>query len=491
MFGSSLSIWLKEEGVSRTDIGFAGLIYVVFSINFLWAPLVDRFRPNFISYIGHRKTWVLFAQLAMVSACACIFIFSTGLGIKTLVLFALIISSASATQDIAIDAFRVDQFQAHETALISAAAAAATAGWYTGFAGIGFVPLWLSDQGWSWPNIFLSFGLVTGLVTLIACLLPIQTRKDETFDINEEKAFELKNIRLQFRGFIFFLCIAPLALVIWSVASAPGLPRFIYQDDLFVLGILGLECILFTAIVYFLNQCYKSSHQLPAPRPLPLFDGLIEFLINNLIMPLREFITRNGLKFGLTLLLFVFFFKLGEAFLGRMSIIFYKEIGFTNTQIANNSKLLNWFITVVSAIPCAWANAKLGIVRGLFISGIFMAASNLMFAWIALAGPQLDLYMAAIVVDGITTTWASVAFVSFISILCNHRFSATQYALLASLGSLGRMVVASFSGQVVDSLDGNWVAFFIFTALMVIPGLALLLHLRANFQTKYLTNKPH
>lgn len=125
-------------------------------------------------------------------------------------------------------------------------------------------------------------------------------------------------------------------------------------------------------------------------------------------------------------------------------------------------------------------NVKFGIVRGLMIGGIAMSASNLMFAWIASVGPNEHLYLATIIVDNFTTAFSTVAFVSFLTLLTGQAFSATQYALLASLGNFGRTTLASFSGELVDYLN-DWSTFFILTAVMVIPSLIMLYSLRHYF----------
>ncbi|MGL5585345.1 MAG: hypothetical protein ACRDDD_07945, partial [Plesiomonas sp.] len=127
-------------------------------------------------------------------------------------------------------------------------------------------------------------------------------------------------------------------------------------------------------------------------------------------------------------------------------------------------------------------------VRGLLIGGIAMAGSNLMFAWIATVGPNEHLFAATIIVDNFTSAFSSVAFVSFLSWLSGRAFSATQYALLSSLGNLGRTTLSSFSGEMVDRLHGNWSLFFICTSLMVIPGLLLLIYVGKRFSA--LTRDP-
>ncbi|POB65375.1 MFS transporter, partial [Vibrio vulnificus] len=185
-------------------------------------------------------------------------------------------------------------------------------------------------------------------------------------------------------------------------------------------------------------------------------------------------------RVALTLLLFVFLFKIGEAFLGRMSITFYKEVGFSNEQIGYYSKLLGWGITIFFTLVGSMINVKFGIVRGLMIGGIAMAASNLMFAWMAEVGPNENLFLATLIVDNFTSAFSTVAFVSFLTMVTGQAFSATQYALLASLGNFGRTTLASFSGELVDYLD-NWSVFFVITALMVIPSLIMLYSLRHYF----------
>lgn len=100
-----------------------------------------------------------------------------------------------------------------------------------------------------------------------------------------------------------------------------------------------------------------------------------------------------------------------------MSIVFYKEIGFTNDQIATYSKVITWWVTIVFAVLGSIVNIRIGIVRGLLIGGAAMAASNLLFAWIALVGADTDLLLAAVLIDGFTSAWSTVAFVAFINAL--------------------------------------------------------------------------
>ncbi len=406
MIGSAMSAWLKDESLSRSAIGLFGAIFVAYSINFLWSPLLDRIR---LPLLGLRRGWILAMQLLIVAAC----VFMAQLDVQNQLFFmaatGLFIAICSATQDIAIDAFRVDTIAVHEKDKISAAAAVATAGWWTGYGGLGAIPFFLADMpGWQWNEIYLVLGAMMA-------------------------------------GFI----------IVTFLATEPTVDR---------------------------NQQLAKSEQLyqqmlgdAAQKKL---KAISVWLLIMVVEPFREFFSRNGVRFALSVLLFIFLFKMGEAFLGRMSIVFYKEIGFSNSEIGSYSKLLNWWVTIFFAVIGGLVNIKYGVYRGLMISGITMALSNLMFSLIAVVGPDKTLFVAAIFVDGFTGAWSSVAMVAFISLLCNRAFSATQYALMASLGVLGRTVLASSSGFIVDGMDGNWAAFFILTAVMVIPSLIFLWSIR-------------
>jgi PAT family beta-lactamase induction signal transducer AmpG len=265
----------------------------------------------------------------------------------------------------------------------------------------------------------------------------------------------------------------PWTIAFWAIIGI-GLPKTLTQSSVFIPIIIALEIALFALLL-------RQLSALPAhtgTKILTPSEKLINSVYGTLILPLRDFIMRNGLALALALLGFIFLFKIGEAFLGRMSIVFYKEIGFSTLQIASYSKTLTWIVTVACAIPCGLLNAKMGLFKGLVISGICMAVSNLLFCALAITGPAEWLYVITVIVDGFTTAWATVAFVAFISHLCDHRFSATQYALLASLGNLGRTLLASNSGLLVDFLNGNWALFFAITAVMVLPSLILLWSIR-------------
>lgn len=479
MIGSVLTLWLKENGISRASIGYAGLIFTVYAANFLWAPAVDQFNPRFFNRLGNRQSWIILCQVLVIGGCLLMSVSDPAINAKAVVLIGLLIAVSSATQDIAIDAYRVDSFAHSEPELISTGAAAATAGWWTGYAGLGYIPLRLSDMDWSWPHLYL---LLAGLTL---CLLVA------TWNLPKPRFYQRNNQLQTFNHYLEMAAHAspgkklmlslfiptPAVICLWAILGSPGLPEAIAGHSAYVPVLIVVELLLVVLIAILitrLNRQSAASARGSTDRTDKL-DKTLAWILTSLVAPLKDFFQRSGVRFAIALFAFVLLFKIGEAFLGRMSIVFYKEVGFSNTDIANYSKMLTWWLTIVFALLGGLVNARFGLVKGLLVSGCAMAASNLMFSWIAMTGPDINLYIATIVVDGFAAAWSSVAFVSVISLLCNHSFSATQYALMASLSNLGRTTLSSVSGQVVDWLNGNWSLFFVLTAFMVIPSLIILL----------------
>ena len=205
-----------------------------------------------------------------------------------------------------------------------------------------------------------------------------------------------------------------------------------------------------------------------------IFTKIIAWLTGTVIGPVISFFKKNGFNIALAILGFVFLFKIGEAFLGRMSVIFYKEIGFTKSDIALYSKGLGWLTTVIFTLLGGLFAIRSGVIKAMFVSGILMASTNLLFSLLAWSGKSELLFAIAVIFDDMAAAFATVAFVAFISMLVDRTYTATQYALLASIGTAGRTTLAASSGALVDWLNGDWGIFFIITALMVIPSLIFL-----------------
>ena len=147
LIGSSLSLWLKEDGLSRSAVGWAGLIFAVYAVNFLWAPLVDRLRlPYLTDRLGHRKSWILLMQGFILASLLAWSLLAPSVNITLVIGAGLLIAICSATQDITIDALRIEQIEKEDTAAMAAGASVAVIGWWSGFKIGGLIALMVADK---------------------------------------------------------------------------------------------------------------------------------------------------------------------------------------------------------------------------------------------------------------------------------------------------------------------------------------------------------
>ncbi len=410
LIGSSLSLWLKEEGLSRSTIGWAGLIFAVYAFNYLWAPLIDRIRiPWLTNKVGHRRGWIIIMQLVILLSLICWNLVDPTANLALVITVGLIIAIASATQDITVDALRIEQIGKDEGKSMQAGAAMAVVGWWTGYKLGGVIALntaeYFENAGFEnyWQLTFLILGIV-----IIACNIALMF-------VHEEQPMQRQEAQR--------------------------------KTDEMIQSKLGAS-----------NFATKSA----------------AWISGTVAGPIISFFKKNGFKIALGILGFVFLFKIGEAFLGRMSIVFYKEIGFSKGDIAIYSKGLGWITTVVFTLLGGLFAIRSGVIKAMFVSGILMASTNLLFSLLAWSGKSEWLFAIAVIFDDMAAAFATVAFVAFISMLVDRTYTATQYALLASIGTAGRTTLAASSGAMVDWLNGDWGIFFVITAVMVIPSLIVL-----------------
>ena len=418
LIGSSLSLWLKEEGLSRSTIGWAGLIFGVYAFNYLWAPLIDRIQIPFLTKkIGHRRGWIVLMQLVILISLILWSLINPSENLALLISIGLVIAIASSTQDITVDALRIEQVGENETKSMAAGAAMAVVGWWTGYKLGGVIALFTAEYFENigvnnyWQATFLVMGVVVILMNI--ALMFVHENSNTERILSQKKTDEIIKNKLGNNNFL-------TKILSWLSGTIGG--------------------------------------------------------------PVISFFKKNGFSIAIGILGFVFLFKIGEAFLGRMSIVFYKELGFSKSDIAIYSKTLGWITTVVFTLLGGLFAIRSGTVKTMFIAGGLMAITNLMFTLLAWSGKSELLFAAAVILDDIAAAFATVAFVAFISLLVDRTYTATQYALLASIGTAGRTLLASSSGSLVDWLNGDWGIFFIITALMVIPSLVCLWFIRKKLK---------
>ena len=414
LIGSSLSLWLKEDGLSRSTVGWAGLIFAVYAFNYLWAPLVDRIQIPFLTKkIGHRRGWIVLMQSLILLSLFLWSMINPTENLALVITVGLLIAVASATQDITVDALRIEQIGENEGGAMAAGAAMAVVGWWSGYKLGGVLSLFsaefLENAGFEnyWQLTFLILGILIILMNIGLMFIHETGHEDRRIK-------QLENDKL--------------------ISS-----KFIKQN---------------------------------------IFTLSLSWVAGTIGGPISSFFKKNGFQIAIGILSFVFLLKVGEAFLGRMSIIFYKEIGFSKSDIAIYSKTLGWITTVIFTLLGGLFVIRSGVLKAMFLAGIIMASTNLLFSLLAWSDKSELLFAIAVIFDDIAAAFATVAFVAFISLLVDRAYTATQYALLASIGTAGRTTLASSSGALVDWLNGDWGTFFILTALMVIPSLIILWILR-------------
>jgi PAT family beta-lactamase induction signal transducer AmpG len=397
IFGSVLTLWLASAGHSRSAIGAFGWIGLAYSLNLIWAPIMDRGALPALAKLGSRRSWIFSMQCCILLCLAGIMLVDIQQHIVLLTILMVIAAFAGATQDVAIDALRIEQTRAVSPAAVVAGAAATTIGWWTGY------------------------GLGGALV--IGSLHWLET----------------------------------------------GFPDYQWQLGYMCIFVLVALCL---SALWWVQKIYPEPDR-PAPERLK-FSA--DFLLRLYLDPIQSFLKNYGAKLGIALLTAIILFKLGEAFLGRMSLVFYNE-NFSKADIALYSKGFGTVAYCIFAFIGSLLSVRYGLLRGLLIGGVLMSSTNLLFALLA-HFPDRALFGFAVVADQFTTAISTIVFVAFISQLCNKRHTATHYAALASLGNFSRVSLAGFSGVMVDGLGGNWALFFVITALMVLPSLALLWFMR-------------
>lgn len=411
---SNLSIWLRDEGVSRSDIGLFALAATPYAINFLWAPLIDRLRlPWLTERFGRRRGWALMTQSLLILAIILLSYTNPSEGLWLMAAAVLFVTFISATQDIVIDAYRIEILELHQ---YGSGSAAGIWGWHLGGTLVGGAGgLYLAEAfGWNAAYLLLSVGVLIGMIAVLMSPEPKVMPPAETL-AEEQRALAL--------------------LERWTFL--PEIPR-----------------------------------------------RIVGWFYLTIAAPLLEFTRRKG---WLLILIFIFVFKLGDALLGRMSGVFYRELGFSLSEIAEVAKVYGLTANLIGIVLGGVLVAKIGILKALFLSGLATAATNLTYSWLALSGQSTEVFIFAVASDNFTTGLVTVALVAYLSSLCNSAYTATQYALLASLANLARIWFSATSGFMVDALDGDWAVFFLLCAVIALVGLPLLLLIMRRYPIRTLS----
>jgi PAT family beta-lactamase induction signal transducer AmpG len=404
----TLSFWLREAGIARATIGYLSWIGLAYGFKWAWAPLVDRLPlPLLTARLGRRRSWLLLAQCAVAAGLVGMALADPTAQLRALVLCALLVAFGSATQDIALDAYRIESAGADKQ---GALAATYQTGYRLAMIWAGAGALWIAARasdgaaghqltGWSVAYLAMAASMAVGIVTVLLSPEPAAGAGRTTLAAEQALA-----ARLQADG------------------MAPALARFVAWVRGAVIG------------------------------------------------PFADFVLRYRWQAALLLAL-IAVYRISDVVMGIMANPFYVDLGYTKDEVAAVSKVYGVVMALAGAFVGGALALRFGVLRVLMLGAVLSAASNLLFAALALRGHDLAWLIVVISADNLSAGIASAAFIAYLSSLTSLAYSATQYALFSSIMLLLPKFVAGFSGAFVDAY--GYVAFFCSTALLGVPVLLL------------------
>jgi MFS transporter, PAT family, beta-lactamase induction signal transducer AmpG len=477
---ATLQARLTEAGADLTTIGFFALVGVAYSLKFLWSPMIDRsMPPGPFQKLGHRRGWTLLFQLLLIVAIAIFGLINPAVSPIATAAMAVVVAFLSASQDIVIDAYRIEVLDDDQQ---GAGAAMIQYGYRFGMLASGAGALFVAEYAYrhfagtdiaaapgtadpeavnlSWIVTFFTMAalMIVGVVTTVLVREP-PNRRPPAPAIEGEAGFALR-----------------LLAIISLTAVAIG--AFLLVKNL--LAPLGWKNWAVNAIATLIAAGVPVAIVIALPKPKAggnrQYQAIHIWLENAVVKPFREVAKRDGWQL---ILAFIVLFKVGDAVLGTMATTFYLNIGFTKPEIAEVSKIFGLVATLLGVWVGSLMVIKWGMGRSLLLTGVLQLLSNLMFSWQAHVGHDIDWLYATIAIENFTGGMGSAAFVAYISRLCNLQFTATQYALFSSLAVVGRTVIASPMGGIAETI--GWVDYFLLSTVMAIPGMLLLIFMLKRY----------
>ncbi len=467
IFGT-LSLWLREAGVERSVVTLFSWAALGYSFKFVWAPLVDRLAlPLLTRRLGRRRAWLLFSQCMIVVAMCWMASIDPGEGeasLRWLALAAVLLGFSSATQDIVIDAFRIESAAPRLQAMLSSTY---IAGYRIAMLVAGAGALLLADHlGTSAGNYDHDAWRITYQVMAAFMLVGVIT----TLRVREPK---------RGNGGRGDASSDPRLLLLFVACALGFIGCYILSQGHAVTGRAALTGILGNAA---LAGLVVESVRLGAGvvagwlvARLLAVVGLVPLEVAGraYVDPLREFFQRHGATTAWLVLALIGLYRISDIVLGVIANVFYYDLGFTKSEVAVVSKSFGLAMTIIGGFGGGFLAFRFGVLRILLLGALLSAATNLLFMLLAETGHSLPLLYVVIGADNLSGGLASTAFVAFLSALTNIRFTAVQYAIFSSLMTLLPKVMGGYSGGMVDNL--GYPGFFLFTALLGVPVIALVM----------------
>lgn len=444
---SSLSLWLREAGVERSAVTFFSWAALGYSFKFIWAPAVDVIPVFFLSRkLGRRRGWILFSQLMIILSIILMALTDPSKGeshVYIMAFAAVLLGFSSATQDIVIDAYRIESAHLKLQAMM---ASSYIAGYRTGMLAAGAGALFMADllgsnmgnynyNAWMYTYLFMSLFMFTGIFTVLL--------------IKEPELYQEKNYKYQSKDYLG----AFLALVIGIFGFVSV---FYFTGKGFKLFLSFLNEIVFLKFFSgFISAFLRLAVSLGAGFFLAYISGRTKLVNQKMIdktyiEPVKDFFTRYSKDTAIILLMLIGLYRISDIVLGVVSNLFYQDLGFTKSEIAGIVKTFGLFMTIAGGFLGGIFSQKKGVLKILFWGAFFSALTNLLFMLLAHLGHNITMLYVVISADNLAAGLAGAAFVAFLSALTSVKFTAVQYAVFSSLMTLIPKLFGGYSGTIVD-----------------------------------------
>jgi PAT family beta-lactamase induction signal transducer AmpG len=447
----TLSAWLRQAGLSLQTITVFALATLSYALKFVWAPVIDRVRlPVLYGLLGQRRSWMALMQVLIVLGLWMIAGSNPATHLGQVALLAVMVGFFGATQDIAMDAWRIEVV---DESRYGTMAAAYQWGYRIAMIVAGALPLILADiQGWNF-----SYAVMAGCMLIaVGATLAAPRETTQRPPVDYTGTMTARPVPETLEWMARLLVIAAGALLAGSGLAADA--TFIASG----LGWLGQapdETAAFRALwssretgIFLQFPAVVGGLGLIALACIPVPGTVTRpgvYLRRAYGEPLGEFFSRFGLKTGLLILALICMYRLSDFVLNLMNP-FYQDLGFSLSQIAEVRKLFGVVASLLGIGFGAWLVARFGVMRMMLIGVFASPLSNVVFVWMATQGPSVPVLYAVIGIDNFFTGVAGTALIVYMSSLTTQGFTAMQYALFSSLYAIFGKIIASQSGRVVE-----------------------------------------
>ncbi|KAA3640842.1 MAG: MFS transporter [Proteobacteria bacterium] len=465
---SSLSLWLDQVGIAKSEITYFSWAALAYSFKFLWSPLVDKLPIPLLSRImGQRRAWLLVVQLLIMGAIVWMAMTNPAAGDGALVRMAMatvLLGFSSATQDILIDAWRIEASTEKDIAMLSSVYIVGyRLGMITSGAGALFIAGYLGTavgdyqyQAWQISYLVMACTMLVGIATTLMIKEP-PTKQDLVYET---------------RDYVGVLLVFVVAVVTFALVYALS-GDMIHWLAVQMAGVISNEILVDTLIV--------TIKLLLAMLAAVVMAKLVSYsrVINQTMMkavyvqPVVDLFQRHR-RYIVLLVGIIALYRVSDIVMGVSANLFYQHMGFALDEIAGIVKTFGLIMTLSGGLLGGVLVVKFGILRIMLVGATLSALTNLLFMVMAGMGKSLLFLAVMISADNLSAGLAMAAFVGFLSLLVNRRYTAVQYAMFSSVMTLFPKILGGYSGGMVETL--GFAGFFLMTAIIGVPVILMLLY---------------